>query len=129
MLTTSSDVTASNVPGIPVPVYLGGARLSRVYALVPTLGAAANITMLSYATQWCSLGIDTNDAAVPDPDVFLRCIAEGFAEVGAAPGVNATDPVAPTSGRGGRPRGRSRRAPETGGAAEVRTARTGAEGS
>ena len=95
MLTQSSDVTASNVPGIPVPVYLGGAKVERVYALVPTLGAAANITMLSYARQWCSIGIDTDDAAIPDPDVFLRCLADGFAEVGAAAGESASDPVRP----------------------------------
>ena len=95
MLTQSSDVTASNVPGIPVPVYLGGAKVERVYALVPTLGAAANITMLSYARQWCSIGIDTDDAAIPDPDVFLRCLADGFAEVGAAAGDSASDPVRP----------------------------------
>jgi WS/DGAT/MGAT family acyltransferase len=93
MLTQSSDVTASNVPGIPVPLYAGGAEVLRAYPLVPTLGAAVNITMLTYAGQWCSLGITTDDAAIPDPDAFVRCLGEGFAEVGAEPGEHASDPL------------------------------------
>lgn len=125
MLTTSSDVTASNVPGVPVPVFLGGAKVDRVYALVPTLGAAVNITMLSYAKQWCSLGIDTDDAAIPDPDVFLRCLAEGFAEVGAPPRENATDPIAPSEQGGlGAARAARRRTPKASTSAMARTAST-----
>lgn len=93
-LTQSSDLTASNVPGVPIPVFAGGARVLRVHPLVPTLGAAVNITMLTYARTWASLGITTDDAAIPDPDVFLACLAEGFAEVGAPPSEHAADPLA-----------------------------------
>jgi len=92
--TRGSDVTASNVPGIPEPVWMGGARLERMYPVVPTLGAAANITLLSYAGQWCSIGVNTDDAAVPDPDVFVRCLAAGFDEIGADPGESPADPLA-----------------------------------
>ena len=88
-----SDFTASNVPGIPVPLYAGGAEVLRAYPLVPTLGAAVNITMLTYAGTWCSLGITTDDAAIPDPDAFVRCLGQGFAEVGAKPGEHASDPL------------------------------------
>ena len=42
----ASDLTASNVPGVPVPVWLAGARVSRMYPLVATIGAAVNVTML-----------------------------------------------------------------------------------
>jgi diacylglycerol O-acyltransferase / wax synthase len=89
----SSDVTASNVPGLPAPVWVGGAPLARLYPVVPTMGAAANITMLSYARTHCSVGVSLDDAAIPDPDVFMSCLAEGFAEVGAEPEASPFDPL------------------------------------
>lgn len=89
----TSDFTASNVPGPPVEVWLGGTKVKRLYPMVPTIGAAANITLLSYAGTWASIGISTDDAAVADPDAFVAAIAEGFAEMGAAPAPDAFDPV------------------------------------
>jgi WS/DGAT/MGAT family acyltransferase len=89
----TSDVTASNVPGPPVPVWLGGARVERLYPLVPTVGAAVNITLLSYSATWASIGVSMDDAAVPDPDVLVQCLAEGFAEVGVPVADGAFDPV------------------------------------
>jgi tetratricopeptide (TPR) repeat protein len=38
----TSDLTASNVPGVPVPVWLAGAKIERMYPLVGTIGAAIN---------------------------------------------------------------------------------------
>jgi len=89
----TSDFTASNVPGPPVPVWLGGAKVKRLYPLVPTVGAAVNITLLSYSGVWASIGVSMDDAAVPDPDAMMSALAEGFAEVGAGPADGASDPV------------------------------------
>ncbi len=44
----ASDVTTSNVPGPPIPLYLAGARMLAAYPLVATIGAAVNITMVTY---------------------------------------------------------------------------------
>jgi diacylglycerol O-acyltransferase / wax synthase len=74
------DFLASNVPGFPVPVYVGGARLEAFYAFGPTIGAAANITLMSYRDT-CHLGITTDNGAVPDPDLLHTSLVEGFAEV------------------------------------------------
>ena len=90
----ASDITASNVPGLPAPVWIGGAVLQRLYPVVPTMGAAANITMLSYAGTHCSIGVSTDDAAIADPDAFMECLAEGFSEIGAAPEPDPFDPLA-----------------------------------
>ena len=38
------DFLASDVPGLPVPVYLGGAKVKVQYAFGPTIGAAVNVT-------------------------------------------------------------------------------------
>jgi hypothetical protein len=90
----SSDITTSNVPGPPVPLWVAGAATERVYPLVPTIGAAVNITLLSYAKQVAAMCVATDDAAVPDSDVFLECLVEGFAEIGVHAAENATDPLA-----------------------------------
>lgn len=74
------DFLASNVPGLEVPVWLGGARLLAFYAFGPTIGAAANITLMSYGDE-CYIGVNTDAGAVPDPDVFMQCLREGFDEV------------------------------------------------
>jgi diacylglycerol O-acyltransferase len=74
------DFVASDVPGIPVPVFLGGARILKQYAFGPTIGAAVNVTLLTYADT-CGLGIDVDTGAIPDYDVFHDCLVEGFDEI------------------------------------------------
>ena len=61
----------------------------------PRLGAAVNVTLLSYAGL-ASIGVSTDDAAVPDRELFARCLAEGFAEVVGHP-VGPADPMAAES--------------------------------
>lgn len=90
----ASDLTASNVPGLPAPVWLGGVALERLYPIVPTMGASVNVTMLSYARAHCSIGVSMDDVAVRDPDVLMECLAEGFAEIGAVPEAHPFDPLA-----------------------------------
>lgn len=74
------DFLASDVPGVPVPVFLGGARVRMQYAFGPTIGAAVNVTLLTYVDT-CALGIDVDSGAIPDYDVFYECLVEGFDEV------------------------------------------------
>jgi diacylglycerol O-acyltransferase / wax synthase len=76
----SSDVTASNVPGPPVPLYLAGAKMLAAYPLVATIGAAVNVTMVTYdGTAY--VGISADDRAVPDLDDLVEDLRSGFAEV------------------------------------------------
>ncbi len=74
------DFTTSNVPGIPVPMYLEGAPVTAQFPFGPLSGAAANLTLLSYCDD-VHIGINVDTAAITDSDVFLGCIEEGFAEV------------------------------------------------
>src|SRR6185369_6036395 len=74
------DFVASDVPGIPVPVFLGGAPVRAQYAFGPTIGAAVNITLLTYVDV-CSFGINVDTGAIPDYDVFRDCLVDGFDEV------------------------------------------------
>ena len=74
------DFVASDVPGFPFPVYLAGAALERYVAFGPTIGTAVNLTLLSY-NGTCCVGVTIDNAAVPDPEVLVECLREGFEEV------------------------------------------------
>lgn len=74
------DVLASNVPGFDAPVFVAGARLERFFAFGPTMGAAANVTLMSYRGR-CCIGVTTDTGAVPDPEAFVACLEAGFAEL------------------------------------------------
>ena len=74
------DFLASDVPGIPVPVCLGGAQVRMQYAFGPTIGAAVNVTLLTYVDT-CAFGIDVDTGAIPDYDLFRECLHAGFDEV------------------------------------------------
>jgi WS/DGAT/MGAT family acyltransferase len=73
------DFLASNVPGFPVPIYLAGAKVEGYYPFGPTIGASVNITLLSYVDR-CCIGVNCDTAAVPDGDVLVACLQEGFDE-------------------------------------------------
>lgn len=74
------DFVTSNVPGVPLPVFLAGARLEAQFAFGPMSGAAANITLLSYLDE-VQIGVNTDPAAVADPDVLQLCLADAFDEL------------------------------------------------
>jgi len=74
------DFVASNVPGVPVPVYLAGSKVTGMFAFGPTIGASVNTTLMSYDGT-CDIGINIDTAAVPDPDVLLGCLRESLAEI------------------------------------------------
>jgi WS/DGAT/MGAT family acyltransferase len=74
------DFVASDVPGLTFPVYLAGARVERFVAFGPTIGSSVNLTLVSYVGT-CSLGVTIDTAAVPDPDLFMECLDEGFEEI------------------------------------------------
>ena len=89
------DVLASNVPGLGFPVYLAGARMRKYVPFSPTIGAALNVTLLSYDGT-CAVGVTVDTAAVPDIEVFMVCLAQGFEEVLAlaAPGLRVANVTA-----------------------------------
>jgi diacylglycerol O-acyltransferase len=77
------DFLASNVPGIEVPVYLAGAEALAFYGFGPPMGAALNVTLLSYR-ETAFIGVNSDAAAVPDRDVLVDCLRAGLEEVLAA---------------------------------------------
>ncbi|MDQ1392483.1 MAG: diacylglycerol O-acyltransferase / wax synthase [Acidimicrobiaceae bacterium] len=74
------DVITSNVPGVPIPLYLAGAKLEAQYPFGPRSGAAVNVTLLSYL-DGLFIGVNSDPAAVPDQATFMACLRDGFDEV------------------------------------------------
>ena len=80
----ASDVTTSNVPGPPMPMYLAGARMVAAYPLVATIGSAVNITMVTYDGN-AYIGLSADDRAVSDLDDLVEDLRGGFEDVTGAP--------------------------------------------
>lgn len=77
-----ADFVLSDVPGPSSPLYMCGGRVTHFYVFGPVAAGAMNVTALSYDGK-CELGLATDRAAVPDPDVMLDCLRAGLAEVSA----------------------------------------------
>ena len=86
------DFVASNVPGSPVPIYIAGAEVERMYAFGPTVGTGFNVTLISHAGT-CCVGINADTAAVPDLDVLKDCLTDGFRAVVGTATASTTEAV------------------------------------
>lgn len=80
----ASDVTTSNVPGPPIPIYLAGVRMVAAYPLVATIGAAVNVTMVTYDGK-AFIGVSTDDRAIPDHADLMHDLRAGFHAVTVLP--------------------------------------------
>jgi WS/DGAT/MGAT family acyltransferase len=74
------DLQASNVPGIPYPVYIAGARIERMYPFGPLPGCAVMSALVSHVDT-CCIGVNCDAAAVTDVELFVDCLRGGLAEV------------------------------------------------
>lgn len=80
----SFNLSVSNVPGPPVPVYLAGGRVEAVYPLGPVVdGSALNITVLSYNGRLAFGLVADRDARVDLARLGAGLVA-ALAELGTA---------------------------------------------
>ncbi len=77
------DFVASNLRGSPAELFIAGARIESIYAMGPRLGAALNVTMISYLGR-LDMGLNIDPAAVTDTEGLLAALAESFDELIAA---------------------------------------------
>jgi WS/DGAT C-terminal domain len=79
-LNPASTTEPIALQGLPMPLYIGQSRMERFYPFGPTIGAAVNVTLLSYQDT-CGIGVTTDTGAVPDPEVLMDCLREDFEEI------------------------------------------------
>ncbi|RZS43432.1 WS/DGAT/MGAT family acyltransferase [Herbihabitans rhizosphaerae] len=75
-----ADLSASNVPGVPYPVYMAGAKVERMFPFGPLPGVAVMAAMVSHAGT-CCIGINCDGDAVADPAMLIDCLRDGLNEV------------------------------------------------
>jgi diacylglycerol O-acyltransferase len=68
-------------------LFVSGARVERIVAFAPLAGAAAHLTAFAY-DGGLAIGLGSDRGAIPDPEVFVRCVQQGL-----------TDTIALASGR------------------------------
>jgi WS/DGAT/MGAT family acyltransferase len=75
------NVTITNVPGPPMPLYLAGARIHSVFGMAPILdGLGLILVIFSYHGR-ISIGISSCQQIVPDPDCMVDCISRSLDEL------------------------------------------------
>lgn len=77
------DFACSNVRGAPFDLFVAGGRVVANHPMGPTAGTACNVTLLSYCGSM-DIGVNSDTAAVDQPELLTRCIDESLNEVIAA---------------------------------------------
>jgi WS/DGAT/MGAT family acyltransferase len=78
--TRTIDFATSNLRGSPVDLFVAGARITENFPIGPRGGSAVNFTTLSYCGVM-HVGINSDPAAITDPDALLECLDESFADL------------------------------------------------
>lgn len=78
-LTVAQDAQISNIPGISHPVYFCGAEVTHFWPFAPVSGCGMIIAMISHNGR-CCVGINSDRAAVSDPELLVNCFRQGFQE-------------------------------------------------
>jgi diacylglycerol O-acyltransferase len=79
-MTGLSDLQASNLGAIGRPLYLAGAKVTRIYPMGPRPGIPAMVAMVTYDGT-CCIAINFDPEAITDATAFSTCLREGFDEV------------------------------------------------
>ncbi|MGA8370528.1 MAG: wax ester/triacylglycerol synthase domain-containing protein [Acidimicrobiales bacterium] len=80
MMLKGVDFVATDVPGPPTDVFFAGAQVEALYAFAPTAGAALNVALVTTAGR-VNVGLNIDAGAVPDPDIMVACLTDGFDQV------------------------------------------------
>ena len=78
--TRTIDFATSNLRGSTVDLYVAGARITENFPIGPRGGSAVNFSVLSYCGVM-HVGINSDPAALTDPDSLLECLDESFADL------------------------------------------------
>ena len=75
-----SDVQASNVPVYPGDTFIAGSKVLRQYGIGPLPGVAMMVVLVSRG-GFATITTRYDRAAISRPDLWARCLQEGFDEM------------------------------------------------
>lgn len=76
----SHDIQISHVVAPGRDTYVSGARVDQILCFGPAPGSAVMALLVSHRSRG-TLALTLDAAAIPDSDVFVRCVEDGFADV------------------------------------------------
>jgi hypothetical protein len=77
----SVNLVVTNVPGPPMPLYLGGARLLELFPVAPVMGnLTVVVAVLSYTGQLNMTAV-TDGGGCPDVEVFAQGVRRALDDV------------------------------------------------
>lgn len=80
-ITGRINLICTNVPGPAAPRYLAGAKIEAIYPFAPVaLGTPLSIALMSHGDTY-GIGIDTDPAAIPDPELLRRYLDAAVDEI------------------------------------------------
>ncbi|HSM53922.1 MAG TPA: WS/DGAT domain-containing protein, partial [Erythrobacter sp.] len=89
------STVVTNVPGPPVPIYSSGARLESMMGLLClTDGMGVGHVVQSYCDE-ATVSFTACRELMPDPEFYVQCIEDSFAELLAAAKALDAKPAAP----------------------------------
>jgi len=75
------NVTITNIPGPPIPIYVAGARVHSAFGMAPILdGLGLILVVMSYDGR-LSIGISSCKRIVPDPEYMAECFEQSLLEL------------------------------------------------
>ena len=79
-----ANITISNVPGPPFPLYIAGSKMEQMYPMGPVVhGQGINVTVVSYMDKMF-LGAIADRAVLPDASPFITHMEKALGELAAA---------------------------------------------
>lgn len=74
------DLTLSNWPGVPKPIYIREAELNRMFVFGPLPGTAMTAALNSHAGR-CCIGLNADGDVFEDTEALWECMQQGLDEV------------------------------------------------
>jgi esterase/lipase superfamily enzyme len=96
-MTAAQDAQISNIPGIAHPMHMAGSHVTHLWPFAPTVGCGMMIALVSHHGR-CCIGINSDRAAVSQPELLTSCLREGMEEVLALRASIAADNGSPAKG-------------------------------
>jgi hypothetical protein len=79
-MTAAQDAQISNIPGIAHPMHMAGSHVTHLWPFAPTVGCGMMIALVSHHGR-CCIGINSDRAAVTEPELLTSSLREGMNEV------------------------------------------------
>ena len=86
-----NNTVITNVPGVPVPMYLAGAKMFESFGIGPLMPKTGSFHTISSCSDWLSICFTACKEMVPDPNFYRQCLQDEFVALKEAACQNSID--------------------------------------